>query len=518
MMFIFTVVFSRIIGNFVYKVWAKLLTYFDGKISRFFRRFFLLPAMFHQHHSEPAKIGKFEAFSIPTRVQTLVILIYYMTIFVFLFVGYEFKFPNFMYDTKARQLLRLLGDRAGIVSITQVPIIILFGGRNNFLIWLTGWPIDVFNVYHKWISRGILVLLLVHAISFSLSFTLAGSYGTVWSKAYWIFGVTAFSSGVVIFVQSLRVLRQRNYELFLASHIALAAVFLGAAWNHLKELGEMEYLYAAVAVWGTDRIARVIRILWSGPSCNAQMIAYGDGVFKVTITYSKRWKITPGTYVFVSLLDWESFWQFHPFSAVSPIDDDDNTLTIYAKAKNGFTRDLYLKLCRQQGRRQDSCILLEGPYGCQHALYRYDEVFIIAGGVGITGVYNYAADMRKNSQREHSVQLIWVIPDERPLEWFGDQIDYLSSAEQFQCTIYITGTGNSTFQTEKPTTFGQYRKMRGKPDVDSFVRRCIVNASGKLAVLSCGPGSMNDQVRKAVAENIQSASSRVDYFEESFSW
>ncbi|KAA8900534.1 hypothetical protein TRICI_006203 [Trichomonascus ciferrii] len=422
-----------------------------------------------------------------------------------------------MYDTKARQLLRMLADRAGIVSITQVPMIILFGGRNNFLIWLTGWPIEVFNVYHRWISRGILVLLLVHAISFSLSFTLAGSYNTVWSKPYWIFGITAFSSGAIIFFQSLRVLRQRNYEVFLAAHIALATVFIGAAWNHLKDLGELEYLYAAVAVWGTDRIARIIRIIWSGSPCRAQMVAYEDGVFKVLIDYSKRWKISPGTYLFVSFLSRESFWQFHPFSAVAPLDDK-GTLTLYAKAKDGLTRDLYLNLCRQQGHRKNCRVLLEGPYGCQHALYRYEEVFIIAGGVGITGVYNYAEDMRKNPQRDHSVQLIWVIPDERPLEWFGEQIDYLSCAEQFQITVYITGTGNSNIQTEKPTIAGQYRKMRGKPDVDSFVRRCIVNASGKLAVLSCGPGSMNDQVRRAVAENIQSASSRVDYFEESFSW
>lgn len=516
MMFMLTVVLLRTIGNFIYKVWAKLLTYFDGKISRFFRRFFLLPAMLHQHHSEPLKIGDVGAFSVPTRAQSLVILIYYTTILVFLFVAYEFKFPNFMYDTTSQQLLRLLADRAGIVAVTQVPLIILFGGRNNFLIWLTGWSVDVFNVYHKWISRGILVLLLVHAISFSISFALAGSYSTVWSKAYWIFGVTGFSSGAIIFVQSLRIARQRNYEVFLAGHITLTALFLGAAWNHLKELGEMEYLYAAVTIWGTDRIARIIRILWSGSPCNTQMVAYEDGVFQITVTYSNRWKISPGTYVFVSFLDWGCFWQFHPFSAVNCY----GTLTLYAKAKNGLTRDVYLNLCRQAGRRQQSRMLLEGPYGSQHALYRYEGVFMIAGGIGITGIYNYAANMRQNPQRDHSVQLIWVIPDERPLEWFGNQINYLSSAENFQITIYVTGTGNNNNQLEKPPDSGQcqYRKMQGKPDVESFVRRCIVNASGTLAVLSCGPGPMNDQVRKAVAENIQSACRRVDYFEESFSW
>jgi hypothetical protein len=56
-----------------------------------------------------------------------------------------------------------IGNRAGHLSICQMPIFFLFAGRNNFFIWVTGWPYNDFQVFHKWIARVATMEAIVHS-------------------------------------------------------------------------------------------------------------------------------------------------------------------------------------------------------------------------------------------------------------------------------------------------------------------------------------------------------------------
>lgn len=58
-------------------------------------------------------------------------------------------------------MTRYIANRAGFLSLANLPIIFLLGGRNNFLIAITGLSYGVYNVFHKWVARVATVLAIV---------------------------------------------------------------------------------------------------------------------------------------------------------------------------------------------------------------------------------------------------------------------------------------------------------------------------------------------------------------------
>lgn len=120
------------------------------RLKTWFRRKLLLPALFGRKHIQP--IGYY---LLPTRGQSLMIGSYVLlNALLFLAAGY---------GRATGRTVRAVGDRAGHLAICQLPIFFLFAGRNNFLIWISGWPYNDFQVFHKWIARVATVEAIVHS-------------------------------------------------------------------------------------------------------------------------------------------------------------------------------------------------------------------------------------------------------------------------------------------------------------------------------------------------------------------
>lgn len=62
------------------------------------------------------------------------------------------------------QIGRYLVDRAAILAVAQLPILILFAGRNNPVSFLTGMSFATSMVYHRWIARLVTLQILIHAM------------------------------------------------------------------------------------------------------------------------------------------------------------------------------------------------------------------------------------------------------------------------------------------------------------------------------------------------------------------
>ena len=62
------------------------------------------------------------------------------------------------------------------MSVANLPIFFLFAGRNNVLIWVTGWPYKDFQVFHKWIARIAVGGAIVHAAGYGYRAALAGKF------------------------------------------------------------------------------------------------------------------------------------------------------------------------------------------------------------------------------------------------------------------------------------------------------------------------------------------------------
>lgn len=63
-----------------------------------------------------------------------------------------------------------------MLAIANVPIVWLFGIRNNILIWLTGWSFSTFNSFHRWAARVATIEAIIHSIAYTVEAFLGMSH------------------------------------------------------------------------------------------------------------------------------------------------------------------------------------------------------------------------------------------------------------------------------------------------------------------------------------------------------
>ena len=528
------VIFFRALVNFFYRVAPKALGHFDHKLMRKFRAKLFLPATGRYHHSLPVKIGSF-TFNIPTRDQTLIIVGFVIFDILILFCDHQLIWPNFLFPSLEAQYSKSLGNRSGMLVLSTFTMSMLFAGRNNILIWITGWPLEAFSVFHKWISRVLMFNVLVHGISYSLNHAISGTYASSWQQGYFAWGAVACILIWLLGAQSVHYLRSMAYEMFLVVHIVLVAVLVPAAYYHVKHMDDgLQYVYTSIALWGFDRAMRIARVVNSGITSRAEIRLHGS-VVKFTIDYSQRWNVYAGCYVFVHVLHSSKFWQSHPFTVtVSPKPEDKGKLVLFSRVKKGITKHMQEYLLKRDNHSTSVPVLIDGPYGTHHAVQHYDTLVLIAGGIGITSIYPYAAELAKSPDRQQRVVLVWTISDESPLDWFCDQIDQMASDVRIEMHIHVTtnasamssdinlvsqsSDGGEEEKEEENASKSTVSRKYGRRDLKRFVQEEMTTSKGSIVFLACGPDSMNDDIRWAVSHNIEMASGRVDYFEESFSW
>lgn len=130
------------------------------------------------------------------------------------------------YPTYSLQISRYLGDRAGLLTIAQLPVVFVFAQRNDPLLWITGWSFATFNRFHRWVARMCMMLAIIHSVSYSVYTYRAGEglYAASWLEEYWYCGVIVSfcpmlrGSHTLTFADYLRdVVDDRNLDLRLPS-------------------------------------------------------------------------------------------------------------------------------------------------------------------------------------------------------------------------------------------------------------------------------------------------------------
>ncbi|ANB10920.1 Fre3p [Sugiyamaella lignohabitans] len=542
------IILFKSIHNLFHRMGPYVLKYLDFPLSRRLRAEFFLPPTGRYHHSTPKSLLGF-TFNIPARIETIIISLFFIQNILLAFVGIETIENSVFYDSMSDQYADSIGYRAGVICMAELVLLIVFAGRNNLLIYITGWEMNTFNVFHKWVARMTAMQAVIHSIGYTIEYVQEDYYTEYFSgepgTAWFIWGVVATILMCALITHSVHFFRSINYELFLYGHITLTAVAIAGVWLHVIGMEGMNYTYAAIAIWAFDHVARIVRLLWSGVTSKASMKLHGEHILEIKIDYSKRWKFYPGCHVYLHILRTNRFWQSHPFTVVtSPRPDDQGKLVIFARVKKGLTKHTANYLKDKPDQSAQVRVLVEGPYGGRHPLHHYETVVLIAGGVGITSIYPYAAQLRENKDKAQRMVFIWVIRNEQPLSWFQDQLRHISEDPRIEVILFITGSnalvsneGSATSsttnldkspleseassQTEKksPLVSSSVFDIRaGTPDLRSRVAHDISEAAGTVAFLVCGPNRMNDDVRMGIVDNIADSKHRVDYFEDSFSW
>lgn len=227
------------------------------------------------------------------------------------------------------------------------------------------------------------------------------------------------------FFLSLLPFRRRSYELFLATHFALAMSCLVLLWLHLGVRKRLFIVLLGVscACWTLQRTAWLF-MLWrhnwgSGENrVTIQTISedLGKGIqaVQLLIKVQEGWKSAPGQYVYLTLPSCNrhkfSILQSHPYQ-IAWVDKPSSTrsqqVALLVETRRGFSNDIRF------GGQMERKALLDGPYGVSHNLNHFDKVLFFASGIGVATHLLYIRNLlrahNENSARVRRISLVWLV-------------------------------------------------------------------------------------------------------------
>ncbi|ODV61424.1 uncharacterized protein ASCRUDRAFT_80515 [Ascoidea rubescens DSM 1968] len=503
--------------------WSKVLfpnfvARCTGPISRAWRATVVIPAALDRNHlGSKYLFGKFDIGLVPTRFESLVILGFYA---IELAINVAHIYPisggNTIRTTRALEIYDLIGIRSGVLAVWIFPLVMLFAGRNNFLISITGINQASFSAYHRWIARAFTILAFIHSWAFM---------------------------GMEIIYHDVKL---AGYAFIALVHFIFGIFCLTGLWLHCWKLRSYhEWEFCAAAIWCFDRFVRIVRCLAFGvPKGNCRII--GEDTIKVILPKPKYWKAFPGAFCYIYFFRPARWWESHPFTIVES-DGDEQNIIFYIKVKEGITLYIYNYLMKQPDHSANIRVTVEGPYGRQQPTRKYSKVLLIAGGNGIPGPYTHALDLVSHTLNKQ-IRLYWTIREWKNLEWFYDELAKLGHYKD-KCEVYIYCTrggdmpnfgssgcsseAGSISKTSKEKTImpmntqqkisnvealSYIRFENGRPDLKHILGEEIETAAGSIAVMSCGHPKMCDELRSNVARMTLKSDKRIDYFEENQLW
>lgn len=520
----------------------KFVQLLNGKVSNAYRKYITMPALAGRKRAERWRFWKVFEAVIPSRMETVHLFIWFLLCVSFNVANFHHDSPNIIWKKKYAEMGRKVGDRTGIMCLYLIPQMILFAGRNNFTQWVSGWSYARFNVIHHWYGRMCFLLMVVHAVGMTLNGLGigGGKYTQRNAKPYVRWGYVATIAAAIMMVHSLAAIRRNNYEGFVLAHNVLAAIFIAGTWIHTADDDFQVFMYVALAVWGFDKVVRIVRCFWFGvKTAEVQLIA--EETLKVKVPRSAHWKSFPMSHSFIYFFRPSCFWQSHPFTVVDSATDE-NTITFYIKVKGGMSHGLYQYLSTQPEQKASIKCTVEGPYGTKEPLQHYSTVAFLAGGNGVPGLYSGALDLtqRKSSQK---LKLYWIIRHWKSVEWFYEELRRLQGTS-VEPVVYVTQYDTPLDRCfvekfEESDDSSEEKKLdlelladhvenlkqklhfvefrAGRPDISGIINGEIAESSGSVAFVACGHNSFVDEARKVTVESLPEGK-RVDFYDQMQTW
>lgn len=476
----------------------------------------------------------------------------------------------FWYGREDLQFARYLADRTGIMSFFNMVLLWMLAGRNDVVIWLTGWSFrrcakaralltaESLNLFHRWTARVATVQALIHSVAYV--WLKWGEFWVTMRQPYWWSGVYAMLVMGALIPLSILPLRKVAYEVFLLLHIALSVGLLVLLYIHTEMFGYDGSVWICGGIWLIDRGIRLARVVLLSfrtvgqRNAVAAITASDPGLIRMRVNTSVTIQPQPGDYYFLysphSLKPWEN----HPFTLASweKCPSGGTTLNFLIAPLDGWTGRLRrrieataaAKAATETDSEEDGLVaskkaaqlrvLLEGPYGHRCDVDQYDHIVLIAGGSGIAAILPYVFALGQ-TERKRRISVVWTV---RNAEYAADVLANELSAERTQhvsLELYLTkdspevarrviaggDLGYGALDSNKDRT--DVKLLRGRPNTDELIAThvdaLLEEKNTRLAVLGCGPGGMMDDLRRTVAGAYETGlATRLEYFEEAFTW
>lgn len=391
-------------------------------------------------------------------------------------------------DVAGAQYWQALGVRAGWLSVAQMPLLILLINKNNVIGVLTGTSYERLNVLHRWSSR---IMLLMAVLHFGYQ-----SYG--WQQYPGLMqlewatddcpttGIAAVAILLWMNLSTLAPARYWSYEFFVVQHIVTFFGFVIAVVYHLPStaLGSRVYIFIPIGLYLVDRIGRSLLYVWTNMRASrATMVQLGGGVTKITLANNaiKTWRA--GSHVLLSVPRF-GVMQSHPATILSSPQSHGGALVFLLKSHKGFTLRIMegannseTALLPQSIEDTDSeqhaqvtnmqhLALLDGPYGgSQSDMAAFDSVLLLAGSTGVTFTLSLLQDIADRATScgkrlpVRHIHFIWCIRSSDQATWVNDELEKAhkkleEAGIDIQISIHVTCAEQFTELGNEPKECG----------------------------------------------------------------
>lgn len=495
----------------------------NSNFAKYCQKLIIFPTLFPKgKYSQPYGF-KFFTMLFPNRIQFLTDLIFFAMEVAFYCVNYRYSSKGYW--------MAYVGYRSGIMALGKIPLLILFAGRNNFLLYITGWSYCTFLHFHKVIATWMFIDALIHSVAYTID--VLGYYVEECHYTYFACGIAATTFAGLILLQSFHIFRSFFYEYFLTIHIVFAICFIACTWYHCNILGWMEWLVAACCVWFFDRLIRVIRMSAFGYK-KAKITVVGDQLMKLEVSKPSWWIHTSGTYGYIYFAG-IIFWENHPFTVVV----ENDKICAYIRVKMGVTARVWKKLIANNN-EMNWKICIEGPYGgnLSPMAKRYDEAIFIAGGSGAPGILEGATKATHGKFIWISQNLGFVTAYKSLIEKVSIPIDIYITREncnERKCSIKELisetdsdtqssdgdGDGSEKISSDQEIDYSssQISIYYRRPDINEIINYEVNDStSNNVAIVACGPPIMMDSLRHVVSDSVTKWDKSIDFFDEFQIW
>lgn len=237
--------------------------------------------------------------------------------------------PNSNYESKSDAFWTYFSNRAGYLSFANLAVVFLYSGRNNPLIWLSGWSYGTFVLLHRWVAYVCVTQASVHSIIKLIKHI--PYFSKMFVKLYWNLGFGGFLVFVAMFATSVLPVRRRWYQVFLDIHNILAVAALALCFFHVYvefgySWGYENWIILSAVIWALERVARLVKAARHGVRTAAVTPLDGD-YCEVTVD-----GVSETGYVYLYFPQgWWRMWESHPFSVASAVDTAKHGTAAYSK-------------------------------------------------------------------------------------------------------------------------------------------------------------------------------------------
>ena len=369
-----------------------------------------------------------------------------------LYVGFVLALEFTNNNVAGAQYHTSLGIRAAWLAIAQIPLLILLAGKNNLIGLVTGLSYARLNIFHRWVSRVILLMAVLHVGILNYSWNKFGIRSLEWSTDSCV--PTGFAAlGILIWmnVSTIAPLRNYSYEIFVLQHLLTFFGFIIAVMYHLPStaLETRTYIWIPIGLWSLDRLVRTGRSIWNNSTQVRATVSPLDGdVTMIHVRGSRLRKWSPGSFVLLSIPQF-GLVQSHPATIASTPASHGGDLVFLLRAQKGFTKNLLSSSNVSQSSilsgseteisekvsRESHRAFVDGPYGgTQGDFGAFDTILLVAGSTGITFALSILLDLsaRVGNRRLplRHVELVWAVKRQHHTKWVSEELQLASSRLQ----------------------------------------------------------------------------------------